>query len=55
MQGYELMILIAKGILGSSSNEGDSNATIKDKIESLPTLNSVDQVRAWFAGNKTNG
>lgn len=54
-QGYELMILIAKGILGSSSNEGDVNATIADKIKSLPTFNSIDQVKTWFQGNKSNG
>lgn len=54
-QGYELMVLIAKSILGSSSNEEDSNATIDAKIKSLPTLNSIDQVKAWFQGNQANG
>ena len=54
-QGYELMILIAKGILGSSSKEGETNATIEKQINSLPKLNSLDQVAAWFQGNKTHG
>lgn len=54
-QGYELMVLIAKSILGSSSNEGGTNATIDAKIKSLPTLNSIDQVKAWFQGNQSNG
>ena len=54
-QGYELMVLIAKSILGSSSNEEDTNATIDAKIKSLPTLNSIDQVKAWFQGNQSNG
>ena len=55
MQGYELMVLIAKSILGTSSNEEGSNATIDAKIKSLPTLNSIDQVKAWFQGNKADG
>ena len=54
-QGYELMVLIAKSILGSSSNGEDTNATIDAKIKSLPTLNSIDQVKAWFQGNQPNG
>ena len=54
-QGYELMVLIAKSILGSSSNGEDTNATIDAKIKSLPTLNSLDQVKAWFQGNQSNG
>lgn len=54
-QGYELMVLIAKSILGSSSNDEDRNATIDAKIKSLPTLNSIDQVKAWFQGNQSNG
>ena len=54
-QGYELMVLIAKSILGSSSNEEGTNATIDAKIKSLPTLNSIDQVKAWFQGNQSNG
>ena len=54
-QGYELMVLIAKSILGSSSNDEDRNATINAKIKSLPTLNSIDQVKAWFQGNQSNG
>lgn len=54
-QGYELMVLIAKSILGSSSKEEDTNATIDAKIKSLPTLNSIDQVKAWFQGNQSNG
>lgn len=54
-QGYELMVLIAKSILGSSSNEEGTNATIDAKIKSLPTLNSIDQVKAWFQGNQANG
>lgn len=54
-QGYELMVLIAKSILGSSSNGEDTNATIDAKIKSLPTLNSIDQVKAWFQGNQSNG
>ena len=54
-QGYELMVLIAKSILGSSSNGEDTNATIDAKIKSLPTLNSIDQVKAWFQGNQANG
>ena len=54
-QGYERMVLIAKSILGSSSNEEDTNATIDAKIKSLPTLNSIDQVKAWFQGNQSNG
>ena len=54
-QGYELIVLIAKSILGSSSNGEDTNATIDAKIKSLPTLNSIDQVKAWFQGNQANG
>ena len=49
------MVLIAKSILGSSSNGEDTNATIDAKIKSLPTLNSIDQVKAWFQGNQSNG
>lgn len=54
-QGYELMVLIAKSILGTSSTEDGSNATIDAKIKSLPTLNDINQVKAWFEGNKANG
>lgn len=54
-QGYELMVLIAKSILGTSSTEDSSNATIDAKIKSLPTLNNINQVKAWFEGNKANG
>ena len=54
-QGYELMVLIAKSILGTSSTEDSSNATIDAKIKSLPTLNDINQVKARFEGNKANG
>lgn len=54
-QGFELMQLMAKSILGSSSKGSSTNDTIQAEINKYPTLNKLDDVRAWFAGNKANG
>lgn len=54
-QGFELLQIMAKSILGESSKNGETNDTIQAQINKYPVLNRLDDVRAWFAGNKNDG
>lgn len=54
-QGFELLQIMAKSILGEPSKNGETNDTIQAQINKYPVLNRLDDVRAWFAGNKNDG
>ena len=53
-QAYEILVLLAKSILGSSTTP-ESSDTIPEKFQNLPVLNDVNQVSNWFKGQKQNG
>lgn len=53
-QAYEILVLLAKSILGSSTSS-ESSDTIPEKFQNLPVLNDVNQVANWFKGQKQNG
>ena len=53
-QAYEILVLLAKSILGTSTSP-KSSATIPEKFQNLPVLNDVSQVANWFKGQKQNG
>lgn len=53
-QAYEILVLLAKSILGSSTTP-ESSGTIPEKFQNLPVLNDVNQVSNWFKGQKQNG
>lgn len=52
VQGQEILVLLAKNLLGTSSKSDD---TISENFKNLPVLNDVNQVSAWFKRNKQNG
>lgn len=54
-QAQEILVSLAKSILGSSDTTNNSNATMTDKMNKLPTVQHVDDLRQWFKGNKQNG
>lgn len=53
-QAYEILVLLAKSILGTSTSP-ESSDTIPEKFQNLPVLNDVSQVANWFKGQKQNG
>ena len=54
VQAQEIFVLLATSILGSDTNP-KSNDTMGEKFKHLPVFNDVNQVAAWFKGQKQNG
>lgn len=55
IQAQEILVLLAKNILGGSDNKSTSNGTMSESMKNLPVYNDVEQVRSWFKRQKDNG
>lgn len=55
IQAQEILVILAKNILGSSDNKTGSSGTIESKMKNLPVLNDVNDVRQWFERQKNDG
>ena len=54
IQSQEILVLLAKSILGSGTNSSSSD-TMQEKFKHLPVLNDVNQISNWFKGQQKNG
>ena len=54
IQSQEILVLLAKSILGSGTNSSSSD-TMQEKFKNLPVLNDVNQISNWFKGQQKNG
>ena len=54
IQSQEILVLLAKSILGSGTNSSSSD-TMQGKFKNLPVLNDVNQISNWFKGQQKNG
>lgn len=54
IQSQEILVLLAKSILGSGTKSSSSD-TMQEKFKNLPVLNDVNQISSWFKGQQKNG
>lgn len=54
IQSQEILVLLAKSILGSGTKSSSSD-TMQEKFKNLPVLNDVNQISNWFKGQQKNG
>ena len=54
IQSQEILVLLAKSILGSGTNPSSSD-TMQEKFKNLPVLNDINQISNWFKGQQKNG
>ena len=54
IQSQEILVLLAKSILGSGTNSSSSD-TMQEKFKHLPVLNDINQISNWFKGQQKNG
>lgn len=54
IQSQEILVLLAKSILGSGTKSSSSD-TMQEKFKHLPVLNDINQISNWFKGQQKNG